>query len=146
MSRFQKGPAKPAPGPAKTAPGKAAPPKKEEGGAPIFDVCLPDKQEVVELSGVDFKVKIKGKKPLEVTWFFDGELLDIENNPNLEYEVDEDTGEYKLIITEASLDSDSGIYKCCVKNSEGEVFSECDLLLEEMPEHVKAALQDFNKT
>lgn len=114
--------------------------------APVFEVCLPEKQEVVELSGVDFKVKVKGKKPFEVTWYLDGEVLDIENNPNLEYEVDEDNGEYKLIITEASLDSDTGIYKCCVKNADGEVFSECDLLLEEMPEHVKQALQDFNKT
>ncbi len=100
---------------------------------------------MVELSGVDFKVKVIGTKPIDVSWYFDGEPLDIENNANLEYEVDDDAGEYKLIITEASLDSDSGIYKCLAKNEFGEVFSECDLLLEEMPEHVKQALQEFNK-
>lgn len=148
MSRFQRGPAKPAakpaPAPAKPAPAKPAP-KKEEGGPPIFDVTLPEKQEVVELSGVDFHVKISGKKPITVSWTFDGEPLDIEGNPNLEYEVDEDEGTYKLIITEASLDSDSGIYRCTAKNDDGEIFSECDLLLEEMPEHVKQALQEFNK-
>ncbi|KAJ8019828.1 Muscle M-line assembly protein unc-89 [Holothuria leucospilota] len=143
MSRFQKAPAKPAVG--KGAPEPAAKKEQGKGEAPVFDVCLPPKQEVVELSGVDFKVKIKGTQPIEVKWTFDGEPLDIDNNVNLEYEVDEDAGEYKLIITEASLDSDSGIYRCIAKNDYGEVFSECDLLLEEMPEHVKQALSEFNK-
>lgn len=93
-------------------------------GAPWFKKPLKN-QTVVDSEPVRFTVKITGEPKPEVTWWFEGELLqDCEDYQYIE------RGETYCLYLPETFPEDEGEYMCKAVNSRGSAASTCILTIE----------------
>lgn len=93
-------------------------------GAPWFKKPLKN-QTVVDAEPVRFTVKITGEPKPEVTWWFEGELLqDCEDYQYIE------RGETYCLYLPETFPEDEGEYMCKSVNSRGSAASTCILTIE----------------
>lgn len=96
-------------------------------GAPWFKKPLRN-QTVVDSEPVRFTVKITGEPKPEVTWWFEGELLqDCEDYQYIE------RGETYCLYLPETFPEDEGEYMCKAVNSRGSAASTCILTIESKP-------------
>lgn len=96
-------------------------------GAPWFKKPLKN-QTVVDSEPVRFTVKITGEPKPEVTWWFEGELLqDCEDYQYIE------RGETYCLYLPETFPEDEGEYMCKAVNSRGSSASTCILTIESKP-------------
>lgn len=96
-------------------------------GAPWFKKPLKN-QTVVDSEPVRFTVKITGEPKPEVTWWFEGELLqDCEDYQYIE------RGETYCLYLPETFPEDEGEYMCKAVNSRGSAASTCILTIESKP-------------
>ncbi|OQV21972.1 hypothetical protein BV898_04183 [Hypsibius exemplaris] len=108
--------------------------------APKFDKALsPRKSEVIETSGARFSGKVSGNPKPTVQWFKNDEPLTINDARHSKLKIiAEDDGTVGLNFIEAAADDDA-TYKCVASNQHGKAESQVDLLVEAMPDALKAA-------
>lgn len=95
-----------------------------QSGAPWFKKPLRN-QTVVDSEPVRFTVKITGEPKPEVTWWFEGELLqDCEDYQYIE------RGETYCLYLPETFPEDEGEYMCKAVNSRGSAASTCILTIE----------------
>lgn len=93
-------------------------------GAPWFKKALKN-QTVVDSEPMRFTVKITGEPKPEVTWWFEGELLqDCEDYQYIE------RGETYCLYLPETFPEDEGEYMCKALNSRGSAASTCILTIE----------------
>lgn len=93
-------------------------------GAPWFKKPLKN-QSVVDSEPVRFTVKITGEPKPEVTWWFEGEMLqDCEDYQYIE------RGETYCLYLPETFPEDEGEYMCKAVNSRGTAASTCILTIE----------------
>lgn len=93
-------------------------------GAPWFKKPLKN-QSVVDSEPVRFTVKITGEPKPEVTWWFEGEMLqDCEDYQYI------DRGETYCLYLPETFPEDEGEYMCKAVNSRGTAASTCILTIE----------------
>lgn len=93
-------------------------------GAPWFKRPLKN-QSVVDSEPVRFTVKITGEPKPEVTWWFEGEMLqDCEDYQYIE------RGETYCLYLPETFPEDEGEYMCKAVNSRGTAASTCILTIE----------------
>ncbi|KAG7514638.1 nexilin isoform X1 [Solea senegalensis] len=93
-------------------------------GAPLFKKPLKN-QSVVDSEPVRFTVKITGEPKPEVTWWFEGEMLqDCEDYQYI------DRGETYCLYLPETFPEDEGEYMCKAVNSRGTAASTCILTIE----------------
>ncbi|KAG5847586.1 hypothetical protein ANANG_G00127760 [Anguilla anguilla] len=96
----------------------------EESGAPWFKKALKN-QSVVDSEPVRFTVKILAEPKPEVTWWFEGEMLeDCEDYQYIE------RGETYCLYLPETFPEDEGEYMCKAVNSRGTAASTCILKVE----------------
>ncbi|KAI4872329.1 hypothetical protein NFI96_027757, partial [Prochilodus magdalenae] len=96
-------------------------------GAPWFKKPLKN-QSVVDSEPVRFTVKITGEPKPEVTWWFEGEMLqDCEDYQYIE------RGETYCLYLPETFPEDEGEYMCKAVNSRGTAASTCILTIESKP-------------
>ncbi|XP_036410717.1 nexilin-like isoform X2 [Megalops cyprinoides] len=99
----------------------------EDSGAPWFKKALKN-QSVVDSEPVRFTVKIVGEPKPEVTWWFEGEMLqDCEDYQYIE------RGETYCLYLPETFPEDEGEYMCKAVNSRGTAASTCLLTVESKP-------------
>ncbi|KAI1883277.1 hypothetical protein AGOR_G00243550 [Albula goreensis] len=97
---------------------------QEGSGAPWFKKALKN-QSVVDSEPVRFTVKITGEPKPEVTWWFEGEMLqDCEDYQYIE------RGETYCLYLPETFPEDEGEYMCKAVNSRGSAASTCLLKVE----------------
>ena len=86
--------------------------------APLITTQLPKQVETVSGNDVTLCTVVRGSPRPEAQWFFNDTVVTSENAS-----YDNDTGEYQLLIKEASTAKNEGIYRIVLKNELGEAES-----------------------
>ncbi|XP_065224953.1 titin-like isoform X4 [Planococcus citri] len=94
---------------------------------PVFVTGLPPRSSTIEGNPFEFKIKLQGELPMQITWYKNGEKLP--NCDDFQY-IDHNNGEFSLRLNDVFL-ADSGSYKCEVYNCYGDATSTGQLAVQE---------------
>ncbi|CAF2867976.1 unnamed protein product, partial [Rotaria sp. Silwood2] len=86
--------------------------------APIITAQLPNEQEIVSGRDVTLKVVVRGSPQPSAQWFFKDRPIGTDNAS-----IDEEKGEYQLLIKQTTVVQNEGTYRVVLKNEVDEVQS-----------------------